>query len=82
MNVDPIIQIVNKILYTRLFTITQTDITLFLLIIFFLLFISVIVFSRLIARKAVLKILSRSHIDEGLQYTFQRITEYTLIIIG
>jgi len=82
MSAESIIELVDKILHIRLFTITQTDVTLSLLIIFFFLFIAVIVFSRLIARKAVLKILSHSHIDEGLQYTFQRITEYTLIIIG
>jgi small-conductance mechanosensitive channel len=82
MSFEAVIDIINRVLHARLFTITQTDITLSLLIVFFFLFISVLVFSRLIARKAVLKILSRAHIDEGLQYTFQRITEYTLILIG
>jgi len=82
MSVGTIIQLVNKILNTRLFSISNADITLFLLIIFFTLFIGVIIISRLIARKAIFKVLSRSRIDKGLQYTFQRITEYTLISIG
>jgi small-conductance mechanosensitive channel len=82
MSFEAVIDIINKVLHARLFTITQTDITLSLLIVFFFLFFAVLVFSRLVARKAVLKILSRAHIDEGLQYTFQRITEYILILIG
>ncbi len=82
MTLESIISIINKILNTRLFTITQTEVTLSVLMVFFALFFAVLFFSRLIARKLVQKILSRAHIDEGLQYTFQRITEYTLILIG
>ena len=82
MTLESIIEIIHKILDTRLFTITQTEVTLSVLIIFFALFFAVLFFSRLIARKVVQNILSRAHIEEGLQYTFQRITEYTLILIG
>lgn len=82
MTIESILGMIHKILNMRLFTITQTDITLSVLIVFFVLFFAVLIFSRFIARRAVQKILSRAHIDEGLQYTFQRITEYTLILIG
>jgi small-conductance mechanosensitive channel len=82
MTIESFLGIVNKILNTKLFTITQTEVTLSVLMVFFALFFAVLFFSRLIARKVVQKILSRAHIEEGLQYTFQRITEYTLILIG
>ncbi|HPR51223.1 MAG TPA: mechanosensitive ion channel [Deltaproteobacteria bacterium] len=82
MTFQSILDLLYKILNARLFTITQTEVTLSVLLVFFALFFAVLFFSRLIARKVVQRILSRAHIEEGLQYTFQRITEYTLILIG
>ncbi len=82
MTFQSILDVLYKLLNARLFTITQTEVTLSVLLVFFALFFGVLFFSRFFARKVVQRILSQAHIEEGLQYTFQRITEYTLILIG
>jgi small-conductance mechanosensitive channel len=67
---------------TRLFTIGTTDVTLSAIFVFFFMLLIIVVFSRLFARKLVDRILVRLQIEEGTRYTFKRVIELALILIG
>jgi small-conductance mechanosensitive channel len=67
---------------TRLFTIGTTDVTLSAIFVFLFMLLIIVVLSRLFARKLVDRILIRLQIEEGTRYTFKRIIELSLILIG
>ena len=73
---------VQGFLDTRLFTIGTTEVTLSAIFVFLFILLVIIILSRLIARKLVERILIRLQIEEGTRYTFRRIIELTLILIG
>jgi small-conductance mechanosensitive channel len=67
---------------TRLFTIGTTEVTLSAIFVFLFMLLIIVVLSRLFARKLVDRILIRLQIEEGTRYTFKRIIELSLILIG
>jgi small-conductance mechanosensitive channel len=73
---------VQGFLDTRLFTIGTTEITLSAIFMFLFILLVVVILSRLFARKFLERILIRLQIEEGTRYTFRRIIELTLILIG
>ena len=73
---------VQGFLDTRLFTIGTTEVTLSAIFMFLFILLVVVILSRLFARKFLERILIRLQIEEGTRYTFRRIIELTLILIG
>jgi small-conductance mechanosensitive channel len=73
---------IRALLNTRLFTISNTEVTLSAIFLFLFILLVIVIFSRLFARKLVERILVRLQIDEGTRYTFRRIIEYSFILIG
>lgn len=82
MELSEIMHKLDQFLSQELLDIGTTSITPYSVIKFLLILLGVVLLSRFVARKLVGKLLSRVPIDEGIKYTFQRITEYTFIIIG
>ena len=65
-----------------LFTVNQTPITFSSLFLFLSLFIIFLILSKILTHMLSKRVLSRINIDEGTRYNFERITQYTLGIIG
>ena len=82
MDDTPLIQVIGKALNYTLFTLNQTPITLASLLIFVVIFLAFVLFSRLVTRMLGSRLLSKVQIDEGVRYTLERITQYSLIVIG
>jgi len=79
---EEILHVFGQILNARLFTVSQTDVTLLSIIIFVFILIAIIYLSRLISRRMLDELLEKMQIEKGMRYTIRRITEYTLILIG
>ncbi|NIR52426.1 mechanosensitive ion channel [candidate division KSB1 bacterium] len=77
-----VFEMVRQILLFELFPIKDTEITLLSIILFFLVMFGFLVGSRIINKVLLSKLLSRTRVDEGLRYTFTRITHYTMFVIG
>lgn len=75
-------EFVSKIINYKLFTLNQTPITLASLVVFVVIFVAFVILSRVVTKLLGAKLLSRTQLDRGLQYTLERITTYTLIVIG
>lgn len=71
-----------KVLGTTLFSINQTPVTIISFMVFFLIFISFLLFAKVIANMLGKRVLSRAHIDEGIKYNLERLTRYLVGIIG
>lgn len=82
MSLSEIISSVMKVITFPIFTINQTEISLSSVGIFIFVLIIFIIFSRLLKNRLLNKILSKFNLDEGLQFTFLRITQYIIIFIG
>lgn len=82
MTLSGLTEFIKNVLTTRLFTISQTEVTLSSVIVFFGLFVIIIVASRLLSRKLLEKILTRMQVEEGTRYTMRRVVEYVCILIG
>lgn len=65
-----------------IFTVNQTPITLASILIFLVIFSSFIILSKLFTRLLHSRFLSKLQIDEGTRYNLERITYYTLAVIG
>ncbi|MBN2000676.1 mechanosensitive ion channel family protein [candidate division KSB1 bacterium] len=66
----------------KIFALGETTISPFSILKFTVIFVAFVWFSKYIARKLMVKILSRFQIESGLSYTLTRITEYILISVG
>jgi small-conductance mechanosensitive channel len=65
-----------------LFTVNQTPITFFSLVLFIFLFVAFLIISKIMTRTLGNRVLSRLNIDRGTRYNLERITQYILGIIG
>ncbi len=81
-SISEVFEMVRQILLFELFPIKDTEITLLSIILFFLVMFGFLVGSRIINKVLLSKLLSRTRVDEGLRYTFTRITHYTMFVIG
>jgi small-conductance mechanosensitive channel len=72
----------SEILHTPLFHIQKTPVTLISFIGAVLFFFSAFLFSRLLQRALRRRVFPRFKLEEGLQYTFLRLTHYFFIFIG
>ncbi len=77
-----ILSFINQALQFQLFTIKQTRVTVASIILLIFIMIVFAFFSRVIVRTLLKKVLTRTKLDEGLRYTFARITHYTMLVIG
>ncbi len=82
MTWNEFVELMHRIFGITLFSVNETPVTIVSLFIFVLIFAGVITFSRIVIRAFRLRILSRLNVDEGVSYTLERVTYYTLIIFG
>lgn len=75
-------EFIKNVFTTRLFTISQTEVTLSSVIVFVGLLAIIVVVSRLLSRKLLEKVLTRMQVEEGTRYTMLRVVEYVCILIG
>lgn len=74
--------LLKSILNYTLFTINQTPVTVSSIVIFIVVFLGFILFSKLLTRTLGARILSRFQIDAATKYNLERITYYVIIVIG
>ena len=82
MTLTDIFSFIYKVLNFQLFTVKDTTITLFSLLMFFLVIGGFLLVSRMLIRIFLAKLLTRLKIEEGTRYTFMRVTHYTVLVIG
>ncbi|GAB4342253.1 MAG: mechanosensitive ion channel [Candidatus Abyssubacteria bacterium] len=82
MTYDAIVEWGHKIFDFTIVTINRTPVTVASLIVFLFIFIGVVLVAKVVSRMLRVRVLSRVGIDEGMRYTLERLTYYTLIIIG
>lgn len=82
MPLSRLLQVVEEALTFPIFTVKETPVTLSSLLMFVLVMAAFVVASRVIVRRLLIGVLSRTKIDEGLRYTFTRIMHYTMLVIG
>lgn len=73
---------IKDILTYPLFNLNQTPITLVSIIIFFLILAAFIILSKSLKNKYLKRLLSKFNLDEGLQFTFLRLSQYFVVFIG
>ncbi|MCB0748279.1 MAG: mechanosensitive ion channel [Ignavibacteriae bacterium] len=73
---------IKSILNFPLFTINQTSVTFLSIVLFLLILFLFIIISKLFKNRFLLKILTKFNIDEGIQFTFSRISQYLIVFIG
>lgn len=73
---------IEKILYYPLFTINQTPITLISILLFGLILIVFILVAKLLKNKIISKIFLKFNIDDGMQFTLIKISQYIIVFIG
>jgi len=74
--------IVHSVLHYKLFDLNQTPITPASLLLFIVVVLAFFVFSRLINRGILKRILTRFQIEESIRFTLVRISHYIVMIIG
>jgi len=72
----------NSVLHYRLFDLNQTPITLASLFLFAAVLLVFFIFSRLINRGILKRVLGRFQIEESIRFTLVRISHYLVMIIG
>lgn len=82
MTWNEFVESMHRIFGLTLFRVNETPVTIVSLFIFLLIFVTVLILSRLVTRLLRLRVLSRLHIDEGVRYTLERITYYTMVVVG
>jgi len=82
MDLDKIMSIGSKILNFTLFEINRTPVTLTSILLFLLVLILFLVFSRILNRTLLKRVLARTSIEEGVRYNLLRISHYLIMIIG
>ena len=73
---------VKEILYYPLFTINQTSITIISILLFVLILIGFIIFAKLIKNRFLIKLLTKFRIEEGIQFTLTKISQYIIVFVG
>lgn len=82
MTVSGLSEFIKNVFTTRLFTISQTEVTWSSIIVFFGFLAIIVVVSRILSRKLLEKVLTRMQVEEGTRYTMRRVVEYVCILIG
>lgn len=82
MSFTEILEFLEKILGFRLFTINDTPVTLSSLIMLVSVILLFELLSRIVIKRLLTRVLSRTTFDTGLQYAFVRISHYLMLIIG
>ncbi len=77
-----VLHFLGQVFNARLFTVSQTDVTLSSIFIFFIILMGVVYLARLLTSRMMEGILEKLQVDEGLRYTLRRITEYILVLLG
>ena len=82
MSTKEIAAVVDNILTYPLFTINQTPITLTSLFIFVVIIVLFLILAKLLKNKLLKFILKKLHVEEGIQFTLVRITQYIITFVG
>jgi small-conductance mechanosensitive channel len=82
METQNVWQTIRNVMNTTLFEINKTPVTLFSLLMFLVIIILFFIFSRILNRILLNRVLSRMHIKDGLRYTLIRFNHYLIVIIG
>ncbi len=82
MTFEQILKIVQTVLQYPLFTINQTTVTLTSLVMVIAVMFGVMIGSKIIIRNLLGKLLARTSLDGGTQYTLTRITHYLVLVMG
>ncbi len=82
MDLSELWTVISDFINMKIFTLGETNISPLSIFKFALIFLAFVWFSKYIARKLMVRILSRFQIEKGLSYTLTRVTEYVLITIG
>ncbi|PJF33377.1 MAG: mechanosensitive ion channel protein MscS, partial [Phototrophicales bacterium] len=82
MSWEQVASILGKMFRYPLFTINQTTVTLTSLFMLVLVMLAFIFVARVVIKQLLSVVLSRTHLDKGVQYTLTRITHYIILVIG
>jgi small-conductance mechanosensitive channel len=82
MSFEEIFEKFTEIVDSTIFTINQTPVTLTSFFIFFLIIIIFVLLSKIVKNRFLAVILSKLRIEEGLQFTLTRVTQYIIVFIG
>lgn len=82
MNPEGILDLIQQVFQYPLFTVKQTTVTLTSLVMVVLLMLAFVLASRLFVKSLLVKVLSRTNMDEGVQYTFARFAHYIVLVAG
>jgi small-conductance mechanosensitive channel len=82
MTIDSFLNKTWDILNYTLFSINETPVSLYSVLIFLLILIGFVIISKLFNNRILLRALSKFRIEEGLQFTFTRISQYIIVFIG
>jgi small-conductance mechanosensitive channel len=82
MLLTDVIRIIDRVFHYRLFEVKRTPVTLSSIVIFILILVTFAVLSRALQRTVFRRILNRTHIDHGTQFTLLRLSHYFIIVIG
>lgn len=77
-----IVDAISRVLQFKLFEINQTPITLSSVLMFLVVLLSFLLISRVLNRALLRRILTRFHIERGIQYTMIRVSHYLIMITG
>lgn len=75
-------QMIWDFLGTTLFSLKTTDVTIGSVITFFVMITLVVFVSKLVSNLLYRRVLKNVAMDEGIRYTLQRITNYTILVLG
>jgi small-conductance mechanosensitive channel len=82
MSTKEIVDLANNVLTYPLFTIHQTPITITSLFLFVIIIVFFMILSKLLKNKLLKLILKKLHVEEGIQFTLVRITQYIITFVG
>lgn len=77
-----VLGLVKDILQYPLFTVSETTVTLTSLFLIVALMVGFIFMSRLLSKSVLTRVLARTKLDEGIQYTFTRFAHYLILTFG
>lgn len=73
---------IKEILYYPLFTVNQTTITTISILIFLIILLGFIIAARLIKNRFLLRLLTKFKIEEGIQFTLTKMSQYIVVFVG
>ena len=82
MLLTDLIRIIDGIFHYKLFEVKRTPVTLSSMMVFILILLVFAVLSRAFQRTVFRRILNRTHIDHGIQFTLLRLSHYIIMVIG